>query len=613
MYVFFLVWASTVLAKTHVYNFTASWIMANPDGVHERPVIGVNNQWPLPLIEVDKNDRLEIYLTNNLENRSTSLHFHGLFQHNTNYADGPEFATNCPLPSGHTILYNFTVEQSGMYWYHAHSGSEYGDGLRGPLLIHETEDLPFSYDKEEVITVSDWYHEQTSVLMKGFLNRYNPTGAEPIPQNLLINDSRNVSLTVEPNTTYFYRFVNMALDVSQYIYIEDHDFYVVEMDGVLIEPVLSETLYLSAGQRISILLQTKNETGTGYALMQKMDTEMLDVVPKELEVYSTNSLIYGTEVNPRVKPYKKTDLNPFRDFQGIPLDKKELLQDPDYQISVDVVMENLGDGVNYAFFNNQTYRPPLVPTLMTVLSSGDLASNPAIYGSNTNTFVLNHNEVIELVVNNYDDNKHPFHLHGHNFQIVHQSPPYEEPHPYDSHAENPEMPEYPPLRDTAMVEAYGNLVIRFTADNPGVWLFHCHLDWHLEQGLALTLVEAPLEIQKNQQLPENHISVCKEAGMGYKGNAAGNSDDFLDLHGENKQPKPLPQGFTPKGYFAFAFCSLVAVLGLVSIYQYGMEDVRRDEKALLANLYKIAGDQGGDEVESERLSSDVDEHTRLTS
>lgn len=63
-----------------------------------------------------------------------------------------------------------------------------------------------------------------------------------------------------------------------------------------------------------------------------------------------------------------------------------------------------------AFFSGITYVAPKVPTLYTVLSSGNLSTNPAIYGYNTNSHVLGHNDVIEIVLNNLDPGKHPFHL-----------------------------------------------------------------------------------------------------------------------------------------------------------------------------------------------------------
>ena len=126
-------------------------------------------------------------------------------------------------------------------------------------------------------------------------------------------------------------------------------------------------------------------------------------------------------------------------------------------------------------------------------------------------FVLQHNEVVEIVLNNMDDGKHPFHLHGHIFQVISRSEAgedAEDPIVYDP--ENPDhtnFPDFPMIRDTVMVNPNGFIVLRFKANNPGVWFFHCHVDWHLEQGLAITLVEAPFEIQKSQSLSSNHLEI----------------------------------------------------------------------------------------------------------
>ena len=90
------------------------------------------------------------------------------------------------------------------------------------------------------------------------------------------------------------------------------------------------------------------------------------------------------------------------DFYLQPYEKEAIYGEPDHVITVDVVMDNLKNGVNYAFFNNITYTAPKVPTLMTVLSSGDQANNSEIYGTNTHTFILEKDEIVELVLNNQD-------------------------------------------------------------------------------------------------------------------------------------------------------------------------------------------------------------------
>jgi iron transport multicopper oxidase len=59
-----------------------------------------------------------------------------------------------------------------------------------------------------------------------------------------------------------------------------------------------------------------------------------------------------------------------------------------------------------AFFNDVTYVSPKVPTLYTVLSTGPNATDPVIYGTNTNAFVLAQNQVVEIVLNNMDPGKY---------------------------------------------------------------------------------------------------------------------------------------------------------------------------------------------------------------
>jgi iron transport multicopper oxidase len=86
-----------------------------------------------------------------------------------------------------------------------------------------------------------------------------------------------------------------------------------------------------------------------------------------------------------------------------------------------------------------------------------------------------------------------------------------------------------------VVPPQGYFVVRFVADNPGVWFFHCHIDWHLMQGLAMAFVEAPLQIQERVSIPQQQYDVCKAAGIPTQGNAAGNTENYLNLTGQNMQ------------------------------------------------------------------------------
>lgn len=235
-------------------------------------------------------------------------------------------------------------------------------------------------------------------------------------------------------------------------------------------------------------------------------------------------------------------------------------------------------GFNSAWFNNITYVSPKVPTLYTALDAPrDVAMNPVIYGESTNPFVLEHNEVVEIILNNNDPGKHPFHLHGHNFQLVHRSEEEEGPYTAEQMAD---FPRVPMRRDTVLANPNGNIVMRFRADNPGAWLFHCHIEWHMDSGLVATIVEAPLALQDQRKagikaLPAGHIDICQSTQTPYRGNAGGNTTDFLDVSNMNGPPAPpLPAGFTPKGIVALVFSTIAAALGIATIVWYGLGEIK---------------------------------------
>ncbi|SCU85732.1 LADA_0D09296g1_1 [Lachancea dasiensis] len=579
----------SVLAETHVYNWTTGWGVQNVDGGKDRPVITCNGQWPWPDVRVKKGDRIELYLNNGFDDRNTTLHFHGMFQKNSSQMDGPPMVSQCPIGPGDTFLYNFTVDGNvGTYWYHSHTKGQYQDGMRGAFVI-EDDDFPYDYDEDVVLQLGEWYHDVADVLNKDFMSVYNPTGAEPIPQNLIMNNTRNMTWEVEPDTTYLLRIVNTGGFVSQYLWIEDHEMTVVEVDGVYTEKNTTDMLYITTAQRYAVLIHTKNGTSKNFAIMQKFDDTMLDLVPSDLQLNTTNYMVYNKDVALPEQNYVD-ELDILDDFYLVPHDKVEAYGDPDYQIVVNVTMDNLRSGINYAFFNNLTYTEPKVPTLLTALSAGDDAVNAEVYGSNTHAYVLEKDEIIEIVLNNQDTGTHPFHLHGHVFQAMVRDQAYDDalgevPHPYleDDH---PAFPEYPMMRDTLYVRPQSNFVVRFKADNPGVWFFHCHIEWHLTQGLAIVLIEDPLSIQAShgQQLTDNHKNVCKNVGIPTKGNAAGNSQDYMNLAGENVQEKFIPTGFTAKGIVAMTFSCLAAILGLITIAFYGLMDIKNVEEKVVHDL-----------------------------
>jgi len=122
------------------------------------------------------------------------------------------------------------------------------------------------------MTVSDWYHDQIPDLVTGFISKANPTGAEPVPKSALMNDTQNLKIPVQPGKTYMFRMINVGAFAGQYIWFEGHNMTIVEVDGVYTQPAEAEMIYLSAAQRCSFMVTTKNDTGTNYAIVASMDT-----------------------------------------------------------------------------------------------------------------------------------------------------------------------------------------------------------------------------------------------------------------------------------------------------------------------------------------------------
>lgn len=81
--------------------------------------------------------------------------------------------------------------------------------------------------------------------------------------------------------------------------------------------------------------------------------------------------------------------------------------------------------------------------------------------------------------------------------------------------------EKPVLRDTLRVHGQSFAVIRYRADNPGAWLFHCHIDWHFYSGMGVVMIEAPDQAQEIMQVPPELAAHCEKLGLPSSGNGAG--------------------------------------------------------------------------------------------
>ncbi|TPX35996.1 hypothetical protein SmJEL517_g01854 [Synchytrium microbalum] len=516
----------SVRPATVSYTFNIGYSAASPDGVN-RTIITVNNTWPAPDILLNKGDRLIVKAYNGLD-MATSLHWHGIHQKGSQVMDGVFQTTQCPIAPGQSYTYNFTLEQSGTYWWHAHLRAEYVDGLRGALIVKDPTDpnLALYDDDTIVLKLSDWYHNQSEALLTDFLSSNNPGGVEPVPDSGLINNlgvyactsplyglpcaegSRYATPALVPGRRYRIRIVNTAAIATFNFSIDSHTMTVIEADGVPVTPTVVDQLEVTVAQRYSIIL-TAAQPATNYWIRATMVNAMFEL-NEFLDVFIGAVLRYQgaplVEPSSSLQEDNRTYTNVLNDFMLVPSTPQTAPATVVSSTTFGFSFMTTYDGDNRAFVtlndgNQLSYMFPHTPTLQTLA-----AGLPPLY--TTNPINLTANTGSEIIINNLDGEDHPFHLHGHWFWIVAEGPGTMTSGNFTPMTNNP------PLRDTLMVRGSGWSAIRFIADNPGAWMFHCHIEWHLMAGLAATVIEPypnNASWASTLSLPAEFVQLCASA------------------------------------------------------------------------------------------------------
>lgn len=149
--------------------------------------------------------------------------------------------------------------------------------------------------------------------------------------------------------------------------------------------------------------------------------------------------------------------------------------------------------------NNSLFRVDHNALILFVAAQGN-DSYP--YDPQWNVYNFGTNTSIRLLVKNFTPAPHPMHLHGHNFQIL-----VEGTGSCDGTIVNPSNP----IRgDVRLLQAPGYMVIKFNADNAGVWPFHCHIAWHVSSGLYVNILERPDLIPSQVKIPSNVQNTCTQ-------------------------------------------------------------------------------------------------------
>ncbi|KAJ3668961.1 hypothetical protein LUZ60_010911 [Juncus effusus] len=528
-----------------------------------KSIVTVNGQFPGPKIVVREGDRLEVNVVNHVP-YNISLHWHGVRQLRSGWADGPAYITQCPIQTGESYVYNFTiVGQRGTLWWHAHI-SWLRATVYGPIIILPKLGVPYPFTKpykEVRILFGEWWKADTEMVIQQALQTGGgPNVSDAYTINGLPGPLYNCSaqdtfkLKVKPGKTYLLRIINSALNDELFFSIANHSLTIVDVDAVYIKPFTTKTLHITPGQTTNVLLTTHSNYPNANFYM-------------EARPYVTgqgtfdNSTVAGILEYENPKSLSSSSFN-----KNLPLFRPTLpvLNDTSFATNFSKTLRSLANAqfpanvpqtVDRKFFftvglganpcpKNRTCQGPngtkfaasinnvsfVLPT-KALLESHFSGKSRGVYASNfpimplmpfnytgtppNNTFVTNgtkllvlpFNTTVELVMQDTSilgAESHPLHLHGFNFFVVGQG--------FGNYnlAKDPAGFNLvdPVERNTVGVPPGGWVAIRFRADNPGVWFMHCHLEVHISWGLKMAWLVLDGNLP-NQKLPPPPLDLPK--------------------------------------------------------------------------------------------------------
>ena len=119
---------------------------------------GYNGSTPGPTIEAVEGDRVRIFVTNKLPER-TSVHWHGIFL--PNGMDGVAGLNQPHIEKNETYVYEFTLRQNGVFMYHPHSDEmvQMALGMMGFFVIHPKVPVTPKVDRHFVVMLHEWFVE----------------------------------------------------------------------------------------------------------------------------------------------------------------------------------------------------------------------------------------------------------------------------------------------------------------------------------------------------------------------------------------------------------------------------------------------------------------------
>ncbi|MFH9402811.1 multicopper oxidase family protein [Streptomyces sp. NPDC017638] len=460
--------------RERVFRFTAAESELDIGGRSVR-TWAYNEEVPGPLVRVTAGDVLDLTLANRLP-ATTTLHSHGVRLRCD--MDGVPDLTQRAIHSGADFRYRFAVEHPGTYLLHSHVGMQPDRALYAPLVVEDPKE-PLSYDKEWVVVLDDWLDGVEGSTPDNVLEQLKPGGAmdmggmamgpghptkaHPAPSgkstgpdrvlhksysrmlhgeggsvaypHYLVNGRLPASPSVfrcRPGERVRLRIVNAGSETAFRVALGDHKMTITHTDGYPVRHKETDSLLVGMAERYDVLITARDGMFPLVALPEGKKGRGLAV----LHTGKTRKSLPPGDVHPRELDGNTVPARRLLPHESVTLDDR--VPDREVRIRITGTMAKFDWG-----FDHRTYTPQ--------------QRHPVRAG-----------ERVRLTLVNATDMWHPMHLHGHTFAVT----------GLDSSGAR---------KDTALVLPHRKLVLDFDADNPGLWMLHCHNQYHSESGMMTVL------------------------------------------------------------------------------------------------------------------------------
>lgn len=393
-----------------------------------------NGNFPSPLIRAKQGQEVTILFRNRLQ-EPTTIHWHGL-RINIEM-DGVPYLSQPPIKPGEDFVYRFTPPDAGTFWYHPHVNSltQLGKGLVGPIVVDEAE--PVAFDADLPLMLKNWHINEDGSFAP-FTSPRNAFRMGTPGAWESVNGRQTPEYEVAPGALVRLRFLNVDNTVMYKVAIPDHPAWIIAVDGnAIAKPVPLKQHEMGPGMRLDVAIQAPSEAGKSIAIKNAKGRLLFDL----MAIKTAGAAI----ANPKAIP--TLPLNP---IAAADLDNAETLNFV-FEWEGAVTPTNDSGETNHKFWtiNRRAWEG---------MSTGNIPAPLA-------TLELGKTYIFRL--KNITPHSHPIHIHGNTWTVLRSNQKKIVPYHTDTVL----------LQKNEMVEA------AFVADNPGRWMYHCHVIEHMKTGL----------------------------------------------------------------------------------------------------------------------------------